>query len=78
MDKKKVFYNFVFPSGDDTWKLLGAELDIPNQHLQYINARTQNPGDEVLRYWEVKAGSRVGVLYDKLVKMGYPQFADLL
>ena len=69
----------VFPPGDDhIWRSLGAELKIPNQNLQFINARSENPGDDVLRYWEVKAGSRVGILYDTLVRIGYPHIADKL
>lgn len=65
-------------SGDDSWRRLGEELRMANEKLQFLQARYPNPADEVLRFWEVKAGSRIGNLYDILVRLGYPQYADKL
>lgn len=68
---------FLF-SGSDSWKFLAQELQIENSYILYLDGRTTNPADEVLRYWEVKSGSTIGALYDKLVKLGFPYIADLL
>lgn len=64
---------------DDSWKALAAKLGMDNTSIQYLdNRRIENPADEVLRYWEVKAFSTVGQLYDILVKIECPFIADLL
>ena len=66
-------------SADDSWKALAAKLGMDNTSIQYLdNRRIENPADEVLRYWEVKAFSTVGQLYDFLVEIECPFIADLL
>lgn len=64
--------------GSDSWKFLAQELQVENSYILFLDGRTTNPADEVLRYWEVKSGSTIGALYDKLVKLGFPYIADLL
>ncbi|KAJ7377789.1 hypothetical protein OS493_026356 [Desmophyllum pertusum] len=64
---------------DDSWKFLGEKLGMDNATIKYLDARRiENPADEVLRFWEVKAFSTVGALYDILVELECPYIADLL
>ncbi|XP_078342187.1 uncharacterized protein LOC144627991 isoform X5 [Oculina patagonica] len=64
---------------DDHWKFLAERLGMDNNSIKYLDSkRVENPADEVLRYWEVKANSTVGALYDILVDIGCPFIADLL
>lgn len=64
---------------DDSWKALAEKLGMDNTTIQYLdNRRVENPADEVLRHWEVKALSTVGTLYDILVDLERPLIADLL
>lgn len=65
-------------SADDHWKVLAERLGMESTAIQYLDSRSNNPADEVLRYWEVKAHSTVGALYDILVEIGCPLIADLL
>nr|XP_058969660.1 uncharacterized protein LOC131796025 isoform X2 [Pocillopora verrucosa] len=64
---------------NDNWKALAEKLGLDNTTIQYLdNRRIENPADEVLRNWEVKAHSTVGKLYDILVELDYPIIADYL
>lgn len=65
-------------SADDHWKVLADKLGMEHTAIKYLDCRSTNPADEVLRHWEVKAFSTVGALYDILVEMGCPVIADLL
>lgn len=66
-------------SANDNWKALAEKLGLDNTTIQYLdNRRIENPADEVLRNWEVKAHSTVGKLYDILVELDYPIIADYL
>ena len=69
--------SFLF-TGDDSWKVLAQKLGMDNTSIRFLDGRTDNPADEVLRFWEVKSGSTVGALYDILVELGYPYIADVL
>lgn len=70
---------FTLFSADDSWKFLGEKLGMDNATIKYLDARRiENPADEVLRFWEVKAFSTVGALYDILVELECPYIADLL
>ena len=72
------FVSLLF-SADDHWKVLAERLGMENTSIKYLDSRRiENPADEVLRYWEVKANSTVGVLYDLLVDIGCPVIADIL
>ncbi|CAH3025570.1 unnamed protein product [Porites evermanni] len=64
--------------GDDSWKILAEKLGMDNSSIKFLQGRKENPADEVLRFWEVKAGSTVGALYNILVELGYPLIADIL
>ena len=63
---------------DDHWKVLAEKLGMEHTTIKYLDSRRTNPADEVLRYWEVKAHSTVGALYDILVDIECPMIADLL
>lgn len=63
---------------DDHWKVLAERLGMEPTAIRYLDSRSNNPADEVLRHWEVKAHSTVGELYNILVDIGCPIIADLL
>lgn len=65
-------------SADGSWKVLADKLGMNNTAISYLDGRTDNPADEVLRFWEVKSGSTVGALYNILLELGYPYIADLI
>lgn len=65
-------------SADGSWKVLADKLGMSNTAISYLDGRTDNPADEVLRFWEVKSGSTVGALYNILLELGYPYIADLI
>jgi len=72
------FVSLLF-SAHDHWKVLADRLGMDHVTINFLDSRrNSNPADEVLRYWEVKAHSTVGTLYDILVDIGYPIIADLL
>lgn len=63
---------------NENWKLLADHLGLSNTQISYFDGRYKNPADEVLKYWEVKAASTVGILYDLLVELKFPYIADCL
>ncbi|XP_068733322.1 uncharacterized protein [Montipora capricornis] len=63
--------------GSNSWMALAECLKMERYHIVYLD-RSKNPAEETLRYWEVKAGSTVGKLYDILVELGFPYIADCL
>ena len=63
---------------NDNWKALADRLGLDNTQISYFNGRFTNPADEVLKFWEVKAASTVGTLYDILVNLKFPYIADCL
>lgn len=73
------FGSLLFSADDHHWKSLAERLGMDNNSIKYLDSRRiENPADEVLRYWEVKANSTVGALYDILVDIGCPIIADIL
>ena len=70
-------YPLLF-SVNENWKLLADHLGLSNTQISYFDGRYKNPADEVLKYWEVKAASTVGILYDLLVELKFPYIADCL
>ena len=65
-------------SVDGNWKHLAEHLGLTNTQISFFDGRYKNPADEVLKYWEVKAASTVGTLYDILVKLNFAYIADCL
>ena len=57
---------------------LAEYLKMERFQIVYLNDRYKNPAEETLRFWEVKAGSTVGKLYDILVELDFPYLADCL
>ena len=71
----------LFPllfSVNENWKTLAEHLGLTNTQISFFDGRFKNPADEVLKYWEVKAASTVGILYDILVKLKFAYIADCL
>lgn len=61
-----------------SWMALAEYLKMERFQIVYLNDRYTNPAEETLRFWEVKAGSTVGKLYDILVELDFPYLADCL
>ena len=71
----------LFPllfSVNENWKTLAQHLGLTNTQISFFDGRYKNPADEVLKYWEVKAASTVGILYDILVKLNFAYIADCM
>ena len=72
------FVSLLFSAYDD-WKVLAERLGMDHATIKFLDSpQNPNPAEEVLRYWEEKAYSTVGKLYDILVEIGCPLIADLL
>lgn len=63
---------------NENWKTLADHLGLTNTQISFFDGRYKNPADEVLKYWEVKAASTVGSLYDILVELKFAYIADCL
>ncbi|XP_074615788.1 uncharacterized protein LOC141875405 [Acropora palmata] len=63
---------------NENWKTLADNLGLTNTQISFFDNRCKNPADEVLKYWEVKAASTVGILYDILVELKFAYIADCL
>ena len=71
----------LFPllfSVNENWKTLADHLGLTNTQISFFDGRYKNPADEVLKFWEVKAASTVGILYDILVELKFAYIADCL
>ncbi|XP_063792120.1 uncharacterized protein LOC134948207 [Pseudophryne corroboree] len=56
------------PEGHD-WRLLAQEIHIPREHIDLWQERERNPGEMVLRTWQVKVTeATVGRLFDLIIK----------
>ncbi|XP_067057441.1 uncharacterized protein [Acropora muricata] len=63
---------------NENWKTLADHLGLTNTQISFFDGRYKNPADEVLKFWEVKAASTVGILYDILVELKFAYIADCL
>ncbi|XP_070532869.1 uncharacterized protein [Ptychodera flava] len=69
--------NIKSPDGLHDWRVVADELGIEPLVMQYYD-QVPNPMERVLSDWEVKENTTIGKLYDILVKLDMPQYADFL
>ena len=68
----------MFRIGRDEWRLVAEKLGLTQEEIQFLDARTLNPADEMLRYVTKHFDVTVGDLNDLLIACELPVMADIL
>lgn len=64
--------------GGEEWKIVAEGLGLTPREVRFLDQRTLNPMDAVLRFVGQKSSVRVETLYDLMTELGLPEVADLL
>ena len=68
----------MFRIGRDEWKQVAEKLGLIPDEIQFLDVRTRNPADEMLRHVARHFQVTVGDLYDLLIACELPVMADIL
>ena len=69
---------FVIVAGGDEWKLVAEKLGLSRREIRFLDTRTSNPVDALLRFITNQRYLSVGELYQILCDCELSAVADLL
>lgn len=58
------------------WQIVASHVGLKIDDIKYMEQRSKEPAEDVLSYWEVRAHTTVGALYDVFVDCGFCGIAD--